>query len=120
MLRSLLTAAALLTLAVGIGLGAYRIFGGNFNVISAGPHPEPSPANGSFAVRVEANQSIGSIAKQYLGAFDGARLQQIKALNPWLTNPDHIEAGKELLLPGARPKGAVSPADDQGKNGKAQ
>jgi hypothetical protein len=39
---------------------------------------------------------------QYLGGFDQKRLHQIQALNPKLTDPDHIEVGQNLWLPGPR------------------
>jgi type II secretory pathway predicted ATPase ExeA len=119
--KSFVTAAALLVLAGGVGVGVYRVFGVGGNLISSAPHEDSTqPSNAPFAVRVQPNQSIGSIAKQYLGSFDEERLQQIKALNPWLTNPDRIQAGQELLLPGPRPTEGESPVNDSVTNGKAK
>jgi hypothetical protein len=37
---------------------------------------------------------------QYLGNFEPQHLHQIEALNPKLINPNHIERGKKLRLPG--------------------
>ena len=37
---------------------------------------------------------------KYLGDFDLKHLHQIQALNPKLTDPDHIETGQKIWLPG--------------------
>jgi type II secretory pathway predicted ATPase ExeA len=118
--KSFATAAALLALVGGVGFGVYRIFEVP-KEISAAPHIEPTQApDAPFAVRVEANQSVGSIVSQYLGPFNQERLQQIKALNPWLVNPNQIQAGQQLLLPGPRPTRVENPKLDSGENRKTQ
>jgi type II secretory pathway predicted ATPase ExeA len=128
--KSFAMAAALLALMEALGFGVYRIFEAP-NVISAAPNIEPTrPAashiestqslDAPFAVRMEAKQSVGSIVKQYLGTFNEERLQQIKALNPWLTDLNHIKAGQQLLLPGPRPTRVENPKLDSGENRKAQ
>jgi general secretion pathway protein A len=103
--KALLSSAALILLLVGLAFGAYRTFWGSaFGKVDAAPHVEaPTPTDAPFEVRVEANQSVGSIARQYLGEFNAERLRQIRALNPSLTNPDHVEVGQTVLLPGPRP-----------------
>ena len=103
--KALLSSAALILLLVGLAFGAYRTFwGGAFVKVDAAPHVETAtPTDAPFEVTVEANQSIGSIARQYLGEFNAERLRQIRALNPALTNPDHVEVGQKVLLPGPRP-----------------
>jgi general secretion pathway protein A len=53
-----------------------------------------------FAVTVARNQTIRDVCIQHLGGFDSQRLHQIEALNPWMTDPDHIETGQQLRLPG--------------------
>jgi general secretion pathway protein A len=55
-----------------------------------------------FEVTVKPDQTLRDIAMQYLGGFDQKRLHQIQALNPKLTDPDHIEVGQNLWLPGPR------------------
>jgi type II secretory pathway predicted ATPase ExeA/nucleoid-associated protein YgaU len=57
----------------------------------------------SFQVVVGPNQRLSDIATKYLGNFDQERLHQIQALNPKLTDPDHIEVGQTLWLPGLLP-----------------
>jgi nucleoid-associated protein YgaU len=54
----------------------------------------------SFVVTVEPNQTLQDIAVKYLGDFDLKRLHQVRALNPKLTDPDHIETGQKIWLPG--------------------
>jgi hypothetical protein len=103
--KAMLSSAVLILLLLGLAFGAYRAFWGNaFGKVDAAPHVEAStPTDAPFEVRVESNQSIGSIARQYLGEFNAERLRQIRALNPSLTNPDHVEVGQKVLLPGPRP-----------------
>jgi general secretion pathway protein A len=55
------------------------------------------------AITVEPGQSLQDISEQYLGAHDLQRLRQIQALNPKLTDPDHIEVGQKIWLPGPPP-----------------
>lgn len=68
-----------------------------------------------FEVIVKPDQSLHDIAVQYLGGFDLQRLRQIRALNPKLTDPDHIEVGQKIWLPGPPPmpmaKSEVPPAN---------
>jgi hypothetical protein len=53
----------------------------------------------SVAVTVKPNQTLRDICVQRWGNFDSQRLHQVEALNPWMTDPDHIEAGQKLRLP---------------------
>jgi type II secretory pathway predicted ATPase ExeA len=62
----------------------------------------------SFQVSVEPNQRLSDIAEKYLGRFDQKRLHQIRALNPKLVDPDHIEIGQKLWLPGLPGKQRVA------------
>jgi len=64
---------------------------------------EPTPNTAPFEIIVEPEQRLEDIAVQYLGGFDLQRLYQIQALNPKLTNPDHIEVGQKIRLPGPPP-----------------
>ena len=54
----------------------------------------------SYEVTVGPNQTLSDISMKYLGDFDLARLHQIRALNPKMTNPDHILPGEKIRLPG--------------------
>ena len=62
--------------------------------------PETAPNSAPFAITVKPDQTLQDISEQYLGSFDIQRLHQIQALNPKLTDPDHIEAGQKIWLPG--------------------
>jgi general secretion pathway protein A len=64
---------------------------------------EPALNSAPFAITVEPDQKLQDISEQYLGGFDLQRLHQIQALNPKLTNPDHIEVGQKIWLPGPPP-----------------
>lgn len=66
----------------------------------------------SFEVTVESNQTLQDIALKYLGDFDSKLLHQVLALNPRLTDPDHIETGQRIRLPGPPPaKSTTAPAN---------
>jgi general secretion pathway protein A len=72
-----------------------------------------------FEITVQPDQKLQDIAVQYLGGFDLRRLHQIQALNPKLTDPDHIEAGQEIWLPGSAPapvaEGATAPTGERNR-----
>jgi len=68
--------------------------------------PETVPNNAPFAITVKPDQTLQDISEQYLGGYDIQRLHQIQALNPKLTDPDHIEVGQKIWLPGP-PSGAT-------------
>jgi general secretion pathway protein A len=53
----------------------------------------------SFEITVEPDQKLHDICIKYFGKFDLELFHEIMALNPRLTNPDHIEAGQRLWLP---------------------
>ncbi len=71
----------------------------------------PTPAHGAepFQVRVARHETLRDIALKYLGEFDGKRLQEIRALNPKLNNPNHIVPGQTIWLPGppSRQSGSI-------------
>lgn len=54
-----------------------------------------------FEITIEPHQTLKDITVKYFGDFSPARLHQIQALNPTITNPDHIEAGQTIWLPGS-------------------
>jgi type II secretory pathway predicted ATPase ExeA len=79
--------------------------------------PEPAPNTKPIEITVEPDQKLQDISVQYLGGYDLQRLHQIQALNPKLTDPDHIEAGQKIWLPGPPPvsaaKNAAPPANER-------
>jgi hypothetical protein len=59
-----------------------------------------APESGKpFKITVEVHQTLIDIAMQYLGAYNEDVLNQIRALNPGIVNPNHIEAGQTIWLP---------------------
>jgi type II secretory pathway predicted ATPase ExeA len=65
---------------------------------------KPVMSSKPFKVTVEPDQNLKDIAVRYLGSYDLQRLHQIRALNPKMTNPNHIEAGQTIWLPGTTPE----------------
>ena len=71
----------------------------NSRTIAVAPPPNTSP----FSITVKPDQRLQDISNQYLGGWDLRRLHQIQKLNPKLTDPDHIEVGQKIWLPGPPP-----------------
>jgi len=136
----LASATLLVVCTVGIfGLMEFRTFQSRtsgderFLDQSAVPASVPEPASESagatiatetipntvpFEITVKPGQSLRDIAVQYLGGFDLQCLHQIQALNPALTNPDHIETGQKIRLPerpGAPAANSATPPTDKRK-----
>jgi len=61
---------------------------------------ESAPNSSTFEITVEPGQRLRDISVKYLGTFDPRHLSRIRALNPKLTNPNHIESGQKIRLPG--------------------
>jgi hypothetical protein len=76
-----------------------------------------APCTKLTEITVEPDQKLQDISVQYLGGYDLQRLHEIQALNPKLTDPDHIEAGQKIWLPGPPPvpaaKSATPPANER-------
>ena len=49
-----------------------------------------------FSVAPE--ETLWAICARYLGGCDANRLEQIRALNPGLDDPNHVQAGKRIRL----------------------
>jgi len=85
--------------------------------ISKTASPEPVPDTKPIEITVEPDQKLQDISVQYLGGYNLYRLHQIQALNPKLTDPDHIEAGQKIWLPGPPPvsaaKNTAPPANER-------
>jgi hypothetical protein len=48
------------------------------------------------------HQSLRDISNEYLGVSDERHLYQIRNLNPALVDPDQVESGRAIWLPGPR------------------
>ena len=67
-------------------------------------------------VIVEPQQTLAEISRRYLGEYNLANVRKLLALNPSLTNPDHIEIGQQIRLPRDRvgaDEASVAAAEEQ-------
>jgi hypothetical protein len=55
--------------------------------------------NPTVVVEVRPSQTLEQISVSHFGRFDKKLLQEIRALNPRITDPDHIETGQRIILP---------------------
>jgi len=62
----------------------------------------PTPDNSPFQVFAGPHQSLRDISNEYLGVSDERHLYQIRNLNPALVDPDQVESGRAIWLPGPR------------------
>jgi general secretion pathway protein A len=60
----------------------------------AGDRPDDS----RFVI-VLPNQSLYGICIENFGRYDEQVLAEIRALNPWLRDPEHIEIGRKIIIP---------------------
>jgi type II secretory pathway predicted ATPase ExeA len=70
------------------------------NQTVSSPVGSPSQAGDSKIVIILPNETLYQISVKNFGKYDEATLAIVRALNPWLDNPDHIEAGQEIRVPG--------------------
>jgi general secretion pathway protein A len=55
----------------------------------------------SRIILVLPDETLYRISVKNFGKYDAEILARIRELNPWLTNPSHIEVGQEIRVPGA-------------------
>jgi type II secretory pathway predicted ATPase ExeA len=72
--------------------------------------PEETGATQIITVAAMPGQTIEEISLSYSGRFDAALLQQIRALNPEMKDPDHLIAGQLIRLP--LPRGSFKKGRD--------
>ncbi len=58
-----------------------------------------SPDDNSRTITIVPSQTLSRISVENTGAYNSRMLEQIRALNPWISDPDKIRAGQELRLP---------------------
>lgn len=61
--------------------------------------PPPLTAPGSDSVRVMPGQTLYEISVANLGEYNGKVLRELRKLNPWLIDPDYVQAGLKLKIP---------------------
>jgi general secretion pathway protein A len=57
-------------------------------------------ANPTVVVEVKPWQTLEQISISYFGRFDPELVREIRALNPQITDINHLEAGQRIVLPG--------------------
>ncbi len=55
----------------------------------------------SVLVTVLPNDTLFQISSRILGTYDDETLAKILQLNPWLSDPNHIEPGQQIRVPGS-------------------
>jgi general secretion pathway protein A len=58
-----------------------------------------APETSRGAVVVATGETLFGICNAEIGRYDSKTLTEIQKLNPWLTDPDLIPAGQEIVLP---------------------
>jgi general secretion pathway protein A len=76
----------------------------------------PQPEASAGTIRVTAGKTLYRICVESFGRCNPEHLQEIRRLNPWLSNPDHIESGERIRIPGSTENligqaGSASPAE---------
>ena len=59
----------------------------------------PSPATSNVVVEVKPGQTLHHITVTHFGRADRKLMKEIRALNPRITDPNHIEIGQRIVLP---------------------
>jgi hypothetical protein len=83
---------------------------------SAGVDVRPQPVASAGTIRVTAGKTLYRICVESFGRCNAEHLQEILRLNPWLSNPEHIESGERIRVPGSTEAligqaGSASPAE---------
>jgi hypothetical protein len=74
---------------------------------------EPPAKIKRFQITAEPNETLQDICVRYLGICDLKRRHEIQALNPNLTDLDHIQAGQKIWLPAPEPAPIAQPSSAQ-------
>jgi general secretion pathway protein A len=62
----------------------------------AQPVAAPPPTS---SVQVMPGETLYRISVKNLGKYDHDILNQIRELNPWISDPDHIRSGRQIVIP---------------------
>jgi hypothetical protein len=72
--------------------------------------PEETGATQIITVAAMPGQTLEDIGLSYAGRFDAGLLEQIRALNPEMKDPNHLSAGQLIRLP--LPRGSFRKGKD--------
>jgi hypothetical protein len=61
----------------------------------------PQPGDSTITVNVTPGRTLLGICVENFGKCNPALLEEIRKLNPRLSNPDHIETGQKIRIPGS-------------------
>jgi general secretion pathway protein A len=53
------------------------------------------------SVKVTQGQTLYQISRKKMGKYNPAVLEEIRGLNPWMSDPNHIQPGQKILIPSA-------------------
>jgi type II secretory pathway predicted ATPase ExeA/LysM repeat protein len=62
----------------------------------------PLPSTVPLSVRVTQGQTLYRISVENLGRYDSQTIKEIRSLNPFLSDPDYIRVGQQILVPSAQ------------------
>lgn len=68
------------------------------------PNPNPNPSPSTQDYTIQSGDTLGGIAARF-----GTSVSQLQQLNPWITNPDWIQAGWVIKVPGSNPNPGPGP-----------
>lgn len=69
-------------------------------VLTSAPLPVTQPVPAS-SIQVMPGETLYRISVKNLGRYDHDILNQIRELNPWISDPDRIRSGRQILIPSA-------------------
>ena len=69
------------------------------------------------SITVMPGQTLHRISVKYFSKYNREIFEEIRELNPWLINPNHIQSGREIRIPSVKEdSGDEHPAAKQGSN----
>jgi type II secretory pathway predicted ATPase ExeA len=126
--------------AAPVGLSAEELrtassaMAGHKNSDAPAPAPTITPANAtaftaaqseasianadgsSRTITIGPNQTLYRISLENAGEYNARMLERIRALNPWLSDPDRIRAGQSLRIPASHERSAHKPSETKSEN----
>jgi type II secretory pathway predicted ATPase ExeA len=72
------------------------------HVVIPAPVASTPQSSGPRFILVQRDQNLYRIMLENFGKYDEATLARVQELNPWLTNPCLIKAGRRIRLPGTK------------------